>query len=60
MHWAYYDQKILDDRYDKVQGRNECKQVTTAREREVLGKVHFDTEFEKEQQMGCCAGCIIT
>jgi GTPase SAR1 family protein len=60
MHWAYYDQKILDDRYDKVQGRNEYKQVTTAREREVLGKVHFDTEFEKEQQTGCCAGCIIT
>ncbi|KAG2740648.1 hypothetical protein P692DRAFT_201935487 [Suillus brevipes Sb2] len=21
IHWAYYDQKILDDRYDKVQGR---------------------------------------
>ncbi|KAG1837161.1 hypothetical protein DFJ58DRAFT_816597 [Suillus subalutaceus] len=60
MHWAYYDQKILDDRYDKVQGRNECKHVTTTREREVVGKVDFDAEFEKEQRTGCCAGCIIT
>lgn len=60
IHWAYYDQKILDDRYDKVQGRNGCKHVAIVREREVPRKVDFDAEFEKEQRAGCCAGCIIT
>lgn len=60
MHWAYYDQKILDDRYEKLQARNECKHITTARERKMLGKVDFDAEFEKQQRAGCCAGCTIS
>lgn len=60
MHWAYYDQKVLDDRYDKVQVRDKCNHIATAKERKVIGKIDFDAEFAKEHQTGCCPGCIIT
>ena len=57
IHWAYYDQKVLDDRYERGQERDEHN--TTAGESKVPEQVDYGPEFEKERRTGCCTGCFI-
>ncbi|OAX36801.1 hypothetical protein K503DRAFT_772168 [Rhizopogon vinicolor AM-OR11-026] len=60
IHWAYYDQKVLDDRYERGQEINKFQHITTANEKNVPDQLDYGSEVEKEQLgTGCCTGCVI-
>jgi hypothetical protein len=54
MHWAYYDQKVLDDKW---QERDEFQDIAIAKERKAFEQVGYDSGTER--RAGCCTSCVI-